>query len=301
MKRFITVILLAAFCLVAKGQNVSDMIISEVLPVPDSTGIRDDFGRQTGWIELMNTSQGTVLLGGCHLTDDLSDLKKSLIPKSDSRAQVGPRQVALFFASGRGADGTFYANFEVRKGSTVYLISNDGRTVIDSLSIPADLPDGKSIAKFANDAKKMDFQPVWPSEPSPMIVNGSGEQLSNAQIMAEKDPFGIVLTVVSVSVVFVALAVLWFLFSSLFKDKKDKKAPAPKKVKAGEVSPEVALAIAMALEAEAGGDDEAAIAMALHLYLTDCIHDQESFVLTIRPSGPTQWNDKQQTFRQLPR
>lgn len=300
MKKLLTIVPLLFFCLAVKGQNVSDMIISEALPVPDSTGIRDDYGRLTGWLELMNTSQGTVQLGGCYLTDDLSQLKKSLIPKSDKRASVGPRQVALFYAGGRGADGTFYTGFKLRKGSTIYLISNDGRTIIDSLAIPANLPDGKSVAKFAYDAKQMDFKPEVCDAPSPMIVNGSGEQLSNAQIMAEKDPYGLVLTIVSVAVVFAALAILWFLFSSLF-GKKGKTEKSKNHKNGGAPTPEEALAIAMALDMENGGGNEAAIAMALHLYMSECVHDAESFVITIKHAPSPAWNNRQQTFRQLPR
>ena len=301
MRKLLSIIPLLALTVAARGQNVSDMIISEILPVPDSTGIYDDYGRQTGWIELMNTSQGTVYLGGCHITDDLSDLGKSLIPKSDSRVQVGPRQVILFHAGGKGSEGTFYLDFKVRKGSTVYLVSNDGRTIIDSLHVPENLPDGKSVAKFACDNKKMDFRPVWPSEPGPMIVNGSGEQLSNAQIMAQKDPYGIVLTVVSVSVVFASLTILWFIFTTLFRQKREKKAGSSTKPASGDMTPEVASAIAMALEIELGGADKAAIALALHLYKTNSVHDQESFVLTIRQAVSQAWNNKEDNFRKLPR
>lgn len=107
---------------------------------PDSTGILDEYGRRTGWIEIFNKSQGTVNYGGCFLSDDRNNLKKSPITKSDSRTKLGPRQVVLFHASGDGSDGTFYTGFEIRRGSTVYLVSNDGRTIVDSVNVPANLP-----------------------------------------------------------------------------------------------------------------------------------------------------------------
>ena len=64
---------------------------------------------------------------------------------------------------------------------------------------------------------------------------------------------------------------------------------------------EVAAAIAMAFDMEQGGDTFAAIAMALHLYLTESVHDNESFILTIQPTPASGWNDKFQKFRKLPR
>ncbi len=181
----LTLLLLTSFVLGARSQNVSDLIISEVLATPDSTGFQDDFGRRSGWIELYNTSTGTVSFGGCYLTDDLNDLKKSLIPKNDLRTKLGPRQVTVLFASGEGNDGTFYAGFTLSPGKTVYLISNDGKTVVDSLPIPKDLAPGESVSKHASDAKML----RWISdgkggEPSPMVRNGDQNAETNAQIMA---------------------------------------------------------------------------------------------------------------------
>ena len=319
-KRILLILALAVSFTSLRAQNVIDLIIAEALAVPDSTtGIVDDYGRRGGWIEIFNTSQGTVNCAGCFLTDDRTNLKKSIIPKGDLRTKIGPRQTALVYASGNGDDGTFYTNFQVRKGSTVYLVSNDGRTIIDSLVIPATLPDGMSMKKQAFDLKQKVFEPLPdPSVPSPGIYNGDLNAATKAEAMKEKDPHGGILSLVAVSVVFSALAILWFLFW-LFFDRPAKKAAAaknqpakPKKEKKGkkaaiaavpEGTPtdEIAAAIALAMDMEQGGDDYAAIAAAMHLYFSDAVHDAESFVLTMRPKEGAAWNDKKQIFRKLPR
>ena len=318
-KRILLILALAVSFTSLRAQNVIDLIIAEALAVPDSTGIVDDFGRQGGWIEIFNTSQGTVNCAGCFLTDDRTNLKKSIVPKGDLRTKIGPRQTTLFYASGNGDDGTFYTNFKVRPGSTVYLVSNDGRTIIDSLVIPATLPQGMSVMKRAFDLKQKVFEPLPdPAVPSPGIFNGDLNASSKAEAMKEKDPHGGILSLVAVSVVFSALAILWFLFW-LFFDRPAKKAaaaknqpPKPKKekkakkaalaaAKPGEVSDEIAAVIALAMDMDQGGDDYAAIAMAMHLYFSDAVHDAESFVLTMRPKEGSAWNDKKQIFRKLPR
>ena len=311
-KRILLILALATAALPSlRAQNVIDLIIAEALAVPDSTGIVDDYGRQTGWIEIFNTSMGTVNFAGCFLTDDRNDLKKSIIPKGDLRTKLGPRQTALLYASGNKKDGTFYVDFTIRPGSTVYLVSNDGRTVIDSLVIPASLPEGMSMSKRAFDLRQKEFEPLPdPSVPSPGIYNGDLNAASKAEAMAEKDPHGGILSLVAVTVVFSALAILWFLFWLFFdrpakkkaqaKD-KPKKAAAKAQVKAGEISDEIAAVIALAMDMEQGGDDYAAIAMAMHLYFSDAVHDAESFVLTMRPKEGSSWNDKKQIFRRLPR
>jgi len=320
-KRILLILALLVSFTSLRAQNVIDLIIAEALAVPDSTGIADDYGRQGGWIEIFNTSQGTVNIAGCFLTDDRSDLKKCIIPKGDLKTKIGPRQTVIFYASGNGGkDGTFYTNFEVRPGSTLYLVSNDGRTVIDSLAIPANVPVGKSMAKRAFDLRQKKFEPLPdPMEPSPGIYNGDLNAASKAEAMKEKDPHGGILSLVAVTVVFSALAILWFLFWLFFdrpakkaaaaknqppkpkKEKKGKKAAVLASAKPGELPDEVAAVIALAMDMEQGGDDYAAIAMAMHLYFSDAVHDAESFVLTMRPKDGSGWNDKKQIFRKLPR
>ena len=316
-KRVLLILALAVSFTSLRAQNVIDLIIAEALAVPDSTGIVDDYGRRGGWIEIFNTSQGTVNIAGCFLTDDRSDLKKSIIPKGDLKTKIGPRQTVVFYASGNGNDGTFYTSFKVRPGSTVYLVSNDGRTIIDSLAVPATIPVGMSMKKQAFDLRQKEFEPLpEPTVPSPGIYNGDLNAATKAEAMKEKDPHGGILSLVAVTVVFSALAILWFLFWLFFdrpakraaaakdkpaKPKKAKKAAVAAPVKAGEVSDEIAAVIALAMDMEQGGDVYAAIALAMDLYFNDTVHDAESFVLTMRPKEGSAWNDKKQIFRKLPR
>lgn len=305
MRKFLLVSIAALSALVLRAQNVSDLIIAEVMAQPDSVSVVDDYGRRGGWIEIYNTSMGTVKFGGCYLTDDPAELRKSLIPKNDLATSLGPRQSRLLYASGRTHDGTFYTDFTLSPGKTVYLVSNDGRTVIDQLTIPEDLPAGKSVARIANDAKGLTFDTVSPCDPTPGAYNGDPTAASKSDQMAERDPHGWILTLVSVSVVFSALAILWFFFWLLFERpaKKNAAAPAAKpapKTANGTPDGEVAAAIALALEMEQNGDAYAAIATALHLYFSESVHDAESFVLTMRPAGPSRWNDRTQGFRRHP-
>ena len=120
--------------------------------------------------------------------------------------------------------------------------------------------------------------------------------------MAQIDPHGWTLTIISVSVVFSALIVLYFIYNfsgNIFSGKYKRKPKAPKKA-AGAPEAEVAAAIALALQAEAGGETEAAIATDLHLYLSDAVHDVEPGFITIRHT-PSPWDDRQSNFRKTPR
>ena len=310
MKRILTVSLIILAAASLRAQNVIDLIISEAM-VDNTASVVDDFGERTPWIEVFNTSQGTVNIAGCYFTDDPSNLTKSPIVKGDLRTKIGPRQVAVFFADGQASKGTFYLNFPLRAGSTLYLVSNDGRTVIDSIEIPADLPEGQSISKFPVDKKELVFDDVHAATPSPRSVNGRHSQKSKSDIIKENDPHGYTLTVVSISVVFLALLILFTIydfsgkvFSGQIKFrnpfKRGARAAGVAALPAGGREEEIALAIAMALQAECGGETEAAIALALHRFLSESMHDAEPFVITLQPRGGA-WNDKSRLFRKQPR
>ena len=106
--------------------------------------------------------------------------------------------------------------------------------------------------------------------------------------MASRDPHGMILTLVSVAVVFTALIVLYFAYTFIGKAVNStfswksifhcrKKSPAK-----GSPSEEEAAAIAMALDQELNGETYAAIGLALHQYLNDTVHDNESYIITIK-------------------
>lgn len=292
----ITILLLASGTLYA--QNVSDLIISEIMAEGDSS-IVDDYGRTNGWIEIFNKSRGSVSYGGCYITDDRDNLKKSLIPSGDARTIIRPRQSVIFYASGRGEDGTYYTNFKIRRGASIYLVSNDGKTIIDELKVPDNLPSGRSVIKLANDAKQIDFKvSEEPAIPSPGIKNGSDNEESGSHKMEREDPHGLILTLVSVSVVFISLTILWLLFNRLFQPRARKTG---KQKNAKGMSGETAAAISMALDLECGGERYAAIALAIDRHLHETVHDQESFIITIKPSSGSMWADKALNFRKSPR
>ena len=278
-KRLLTILaIILSGAVSLRAQNLSDLIISEVV-VENETGLVDENGEHTPWLELTNTSQGTVNYAGCYLTDNKDVPKKYMIPKGVIANRLGARQVVVI-----------RPGFEIRKGSTIYLISTDGKTVIDSIKIPSDLPADMSVRKIAMDNKKMDFKTMQePAVPSPGLMNSEGNTESGAEKVARTDPHGGVLTLTSVSVVFAALLILLIIFTimgNVFSGKCKSSIDA-----------DTAAAIAMALDLECGDDGTAAaIATAIHLYLEDSVHDSESFVITITPRSSS-WNNKKDMFR----
>mgnify|MGYP003316219499 FL=1 len=120
------------------------------------------------------------------------------------------------------------------------------------------------------------------------ILQTSASVLQKSAEMADKDPHGVIITLVSVSVVFAALIILYFAYtfigylsSGKLKLRKNKKQRLPS-AKSGVPTSEEAAAIAMALDQELNGETYAAIGLALHQYLQDTVHDNESYIITIK-------------------
>ena len=122
----------------AKAQRATSMRINEVLVINEDNFV-DDYGKRHGWIELFNTSAGTVNIAGCYLTDDKNNPMKYPIPKGDVLTQIQPRQHTLFWADGQPGRGTFHVNFvlDPSKENYIALYDADGKTLIDEVTIPA--------------------------------------------------------------------------------------------------------------------------------------------------------------------
>ena len=115
------------------AQSMSDMKLNEIL-VTNTNDFVDDFGHKGGWIELFNSSYGTVNIGGCYLTNDPANLTKYRIPSGDVLTRIKPRQHILFWADNQPHRGTFHINFTLEESEEILLVSSDGRTKIGRAS-----------------------------------------------------------------------------------------------------------------------------------------------------------------------
>lgn len=116
------------------------------------------------------------------------------------------------------------------------------------------------------------------------VVDHMAKVHDKAEHMAAIDPHGWTITVVSVSVVFSALIILYVAYTLVGRacNGRPHLPKRKKKSKSGDVPDEVAAAISLALRMSGGNETEAAIALALDRYLNEAVHDYEPYVITIR-------------------
>ena len=284
-------------CLTAGTQSQDAMRLNEYLVV-NTDDFQDDFGQQNAWIELFNSSYGTVDIAGCFLSDDPANLKKYAIPGGDILTKIKPRQHVLFWADNQPYRGTFHVSFDLANAKEIIFTKGDGKTIIDRIPVKHDLGENVTYGRLEDGIGSVDGSGQgWAvmDRTSPSTNNSLIDKAAKPDRMKEIDPYGWVLALTAMSVVFLALILLYFIFKAIGNaniraGKKRAAAVAGTDVKDSQYG-------------EVPGEVYAAIATAMHLYQEDGEgHDEESFVVTLHHTDRTYspWSSKIYTLRQTP-
>ena len=279
-----------------KKVDRSDLVINEVMVVNESS-YTDDFGERYAWIEIYNNTTRTQELSSIFITNDRNNPRKYAVPRGDIKTAVKPLQHAVFWADDKPSNGTFHLNFKLdpNKENYIGLFEADGVTVIDEIIIPAGMLANQSYG-YEKDGVKYDesghlakaLARVTPS--SNNFVEGENPKLI---ALKENDPWGIMMTITAMFVVFMALFLLYIAFK--FTGNFAKGLTKRKAIQSGKQ-------LAEADSNELSGEVLAAISAAIFEMDQD-VHDIESTILTIdevkRKYSP--WSSKIYGLRQLPK
>ena len=296
LKLFLAVVGLT-LCFTAGAQSQDAMRLNEYLVI-NTDDFQDDFGQQNAWIELFNSSYGTVDIAGCFLSDDPNNLKKYAIPGGDLQTKIKPRQHVLFWADNQPYRGTFHVSFDLSNAKEIIFTKGDGKTIIDRIPVRHDLGENVSFGRVDDGLGSVDgSEEGWTvlERTSPSTNNALIDKAAKPDRMKEIDPYGWILAMTAMSVVFLALIILYFIFKAIGNaniraGKKRSAAVAGTDVKESHYG-------------EVPGEVYAAIATAMHLYQEDDEnHDEESFVVTLHHTDRTYspWSSKIYTLRQTP-
>ncbi len=272
------------------AQSSMDLRINEILVYNDSNYV-DDFGKHSPWIEIFNTAYNTVDVGGLYLTDDMNHPTKYPIFKGQSLTKIPKRSYIVFWADNMPTYGILHLNFILEPGKTIALFGGNGKTLIDSMTIPL------TVQKDISYGRSEDGGPEWVNLPKTTPnSNNITEAIPTAGDQFKKfDPLGVGMAVIAMSVVFFGLALLYFFFkmsSRLLKDGKSAsvKGAKDKALASGQGGKEAEL---KGKGVPITGEINAAIALTLHLYASE-LHDAENTVLTINKVSRTYspWSSK---------
>lgn len=297
------------------GQQVSDLRINELLIKNDSNYV-DEYGRHVPWVEIFNTAYNSVNIAGCFLTDDTTGLAAGdysnwyRIPSTDPTTLIPQRSMLVFYLDDAPLYGTYHTNFDpnTSKNHYIALISSNGKTLIDIFHYPANLANvpqsfgciDDGISTIVDENGKTVSNMAILDYFTPGSTNKVHVGATKSEHLQKSDPHGIGLAVISISVVFAALIMIFIMLKlfGLVSTRKDRKASQAQAATGATADTTQATA------AKDGptGEEIAAIAMALHCFMNSQ-HDEESEVITIdMPSKHySPWSQKSLVMKKVTR
>ena len=294
-------LLLSISGVMAQGRKA--ICINEVMVQNDSNYI-DDYGKYQAWVELYNSSFAPIEISSMYLTNDKNNPTMYPVPRMDVNTEIPPRQHIVFWADGEPNKGTFHMSFELKPGEEnwIGLYDADGKTLIDEVTIPAQLGSNQSYARINDGIKCANEEEAWSirngeeAYVTPSSNNVVIDKNSKIDMFAKSDKNGFGMTVLAMAVVFSSLLLLSICFRII--GKINEKIAARKKMAATASHVTVADGAKTSVDS---GEEIAAITMALHEHLN--MHDNEDLVLTINKvkKAYSPWNSKIYSLRQIPR
>jgi hypothetical protein len=275
-------------CTTVSAQSGYDLRINEILVHNDSNYL-DDYGNRSSWVEIFNSAYNNVNMAGMYLTNDPKNPKKYWIPGGDPITQIAARNYLVFYADNFPTRGILHLNFSLEDTNYLALYDVNGRTLLDEITFPPQEKD-VSYGRITDGAEEW----VELDKTTPKANNYTGTVVTAGEKFVKLDPYGVGMAFIAMSVVFLALLLLYL----VFKNTRRIYAINLKTIfrKNQKFLPEISE------EHDISGEVNAAIAMALHLYISE-YHDHEEAVLTIKKVARTYspWSSKIYNLRRSPR
>ena len=240
----------------------------------------------------------------------MTDIAGILRDKDDPTTLIPQRSMLVFYLDNSPLYGTYHTNFDPNQSSNHYiaLISSNGKTLIDIFHYPANLANvpqsfgciDDGISTIVDENGKTVSNMAILDYFTPGSTNKVHVGATKSEHLQKSDPHGIGLAVISISVVFAALIMIFIMLKifGLVSTRKDRKASQAQAVTATTAD------TAQATAANDGptGEEIAAIAMALHCFMNSQ-HDEESEVITIdMPSKHySPWSQKNLVMKKVTR
>jgi len=125
---------------------VIGLVINEFMSHNDTAypGEDDDY---PDWIELYNTGNVAVDVGGWYLTDDLANLTLSMIPTTEPETTtIQPNGYLILIADSQAFPGVLHLDFKLSDDEDFALVDPDGVTIVDQHNtgvVPDDMSEGR--------------------------------------------------------------------------------------------------------------------------------------------------------------
>jgi len=148
---FLTLILVVfflSFSVFSSGNSVAATLVINELMADNAGSVLDQDSDDDDWIEIYNSSDSAVDMGGMYLTDNQSAAKWRVPDNNPAITTIAPKGFLLIWADDEMNEGTLHANFKLGSdGETIRLIAADGKTLIDEVTFGSQAED-RSYGRF---------------------------------------------------------------------------------------------------------------------------------------------------------
>ncbi len=136
--------------------------INEIM-ADNTISLADDFGEYDDWIELYNSGNESVNIGGMYISDDPDNPLKWKIPSSDNElTSIQPGDYLILWADADTTQGILHLGFRLNNnGESLILTSGDGKTLISSMDFGKQEPN-KSYGDFPDGSLSRKYMPATP-------------------------------------------------------------------------------------------------------------------------------------------
>jgi hypothetical protein len=120
--------------------NLSDVVINEIMPVNSSTAADQD-GEYDDWIELYNQTASAVDLSGYYLSDNKKNPAKWQFPQGTSITGNG---YLIIWTDSDSTQPGLHTNFKLSSTGEDAVLSKPDETIVDKTSFPSVSQTGES-------------------------------------------------------------------------------------------------------------------------------------------------------------
>ena len=170
--RFSTLISLVAASAFVGSDLAAEVVIAEFLAI-NETGLQDEDGEASDWIEVHATGPNSVDLSGYAITDDTLNLTKWRFPDG---VMLNPDDRLVVFASGKDravASAELHANFKLAGGGEfLALVAADGKTIASAFDPAYE----QQFADVSYGLEPGNDSLVYFNEPTPGVANSAAAE-----------------------------------------------------------------------------------------------------------------------------
>jgi hypothetical protein len=126
--------ILFIYLIISTAFSQHDLLFINEFMASNSSTIKDENGDYADWIELFNSSDSEIDIGGMFMSDDRSNLTKWRLPDTSDLTEIESMDYLVLWANADTLDNVLHLGFKLSaSGESIFLTDTDGMTILDQI------------------------------------------------------------------------------------------------------------------------------------------------------------------------